>query len=243
MDSDQNSCSILCMWKIFPLLWLATIAAAAAEQSTAYDALRVLGHEMGRDAVAHVISISGADGAPQPEKWKILLQDTSGSDAVQEVEIADGQIASERPPARAVTGSSEGATIDTRRLNLDSTGAYAVASHAAEKSGAQFATVTYTLRTDERGEPVWIVTLEDNSRRRIGTIYIGASRGNITRTEGLFAGVTMQDVETEGDSDDARGILRTAKSRISRSFHQAEVEARDFFERTKQSFTDFMNGD
>ena len=208
------------MLKIFPLLLLAATTAAAAEQSTAYDALRVLGHEMARDAVNHVISIVGIDGAPQPEKWKILLEDTARADAVREVEIADGRIVSERSPARAVTGSSEGATIDTRRLNLDSTGAYAVASHTAQKSGAQFATATYTLRTDERGEAVWIVTLQDNSRRRVGTIYMGRQ-----------------------ETEDTGGVLRTAKSRISHSFHQAEVEARDLFERAKQSFSDFINRD
>ena len=243
MDSDQNSCSILRMLKIFPLLLLAATTAAAAEQSTAYDALRVLGHEMARDAVNHVISLVGIDGAPQPEKWKILLEDTAGADAMREVEIADGRIVSERAPACAVTGSSEGATIDTRRLNLDSTGAYAVASHTAQKSGAQFATVTYDLRTDERGEPVWIVTLQDNSRRRVGTIYVGANSGNIARTEGLFAGATTQELETDRDTEDTGGILRTAKSRISHSFHQAEVEARNLFERAKQSFSDFINRD
>jgi hypothetical protein len=230
------------MLKMFPLLLLAATTAAAAEQSSAYDALRVLGHDLGRDAVNHVISLVGIDGAPQPAKWKILLEDTAGPNAVREVEIADGRIVSERP-ARTVTGSSEGATIDTRRLNLDSTGAYAVASHTAEKSGASFATVAYTLRTDERGEPVWIVTLQDNSRRPVGTIYIGANSGNIARTEGLFAGATTQEVETDRDTEDAGGILRTAKSRISHSFHQAEVEARDLFERAKQSFSDFMNRD
>src|SRR5712692_12116472 len=94
---------------------------------------------------------------------------------VREVEVRNGRIDSERTPVRSVVGSSEGATINTARLNLDSSGAYAVASHTADKSNTRFATVSYTLRTDERGDPTWIVTLHGQSGRPVGTIYIGAN--------------------------------------------------------------------
>jgi hypothetical protein len=243
MDSDQNSCSILPMLKLFPLLLLAATTAAAAEQSTAYDALRVLGHEMGRDSINHVISVVGADGAPQPEKWKIVFEDLRAD--VSEVEIADGHIDSERT-SRGITGSAEGATINTARLNLDSNGAYAVASHTAEKSGTSFATVNYTLRTDERGDPVWIVTLQDESRRPVAAIHISASRGNVTRTEGLFAGQATQDVASAPEfepADQARDVFSTTKSAISHGFYVAQHEAHEMFERVKQSFSDFISRD
>ncbi|MFN2542004.1 MAG: hypothetical protein ABR514_07535, partial [Chthoniobacterales bacterium] len=230
MDSVGNSCSILRMWKMFPALLVAATPLLAQEQPTAYDALRVLGHEMGRDSVNHVISLVGVDGAPQPENWKILLTDPGGG-GMREVEVAEGRIVSERTPARPVIGSSEGATINTARLNLDSSGAYAVASHTADKSGTPFATANYTLRTDERGDPVWIVTLRNDSRRPIGTIHIGANRGNVTRTEGFFAGATMQDVATVPDVEpadqNARGIFQNAKSGISHGFYVAQHEARE----------------
>jgi hypothetical protein len=219
----------------------------AQEQPSAYEALRVLARESGRDAVNHVVSVVGINGTPQPERWKILVDDARSREGVREVEIADGGVVSQREAGRAVAGSSEEATINTARLNLDSTGAYAVASHTADKSSAQFARVSYTLRTDERGEPIWIVTLQDDSGRPVGTIHISANRGNVTRTEGLFAGATMQDVETdrdlerEGESD--RGILSRTKSGISHAFYIAQQEARGMFERVKRSFSDFINGD
>jgi hypothetical protein len=243
MDSDQNSCSILPMLKMFPLVLLAATTAAAAEQSTAYDALRVLGHEMGRDCVNHVISVSGADGAPQPEKWKIVFEDSRVG--VREVEVTDGHIGSERT-SRGITGSTEGATINTARLNLDSNGAYAVASHTANKSGTAFATANYTLRTDEGGQPVWIVTLQDESQRPVAAIHISASRGNVTRTEGLFAGATTQQVASAPEfepADQARDAFSTTKSAISHGFYVAQHEARQMFERVKQSFSDFMDQD
>ena len=142
------------MWKLCAALLFLVTPAFAQERATAYEALRVVGTQLNRDFVNHVISVNGTGGTPQPEKWKILVDDPRARGGVREVEIADGRVASERTPVRSVAGSSEGATINTTHLNLDSSGAYAVASHTAEKSNTRFATVSYTLRTDERGDPV-----------------------------------------------------------------------------------------
>lgn len=233
------------MSKLFAalLLFVAPTLALAEEHATAYEALRVVGTQFGRDVLNHVVSITGVEGDPQPEKWKIMLEDRSARGSVREVKVADGRIASERTPARSVAGSTEGATINTARLNLDSSGAFALASHTAEKSHARFVTASYTLRTDERGEPMWIVTLANRSSRPIGTIYIGASRGTVRRTEGMFAGASMEEVETDRDEEGEGGIISTAKARIKEAFHRAQDEARDMFQRVRRSFTDFINRD
>jgi hypothetical protein len=245
MDSAPERCSISRMWKFSPLLLFFAVRVFAQETGTAYDALRVVGTQINRDSVNHVISVTGTNGTPQPESWKILVEDPRTRGGVHELEVRDGRIESQRTPSGSVIGSAEGATIDTRRLNLDSSGAYAVASHTADKSHTLFSTVNYTLRTNERGDPVWIVTLYKESGRPVGTIYIGAARGNVTRTEGLFAGASMEDVETERDfdseTDDVRDIFTTAKSRISHTFYVAQEEARAMFDRVRRSFSDFIN--
>jgi hypothetical protein len=229
------------MWRSFAAtLLLVAPALAQQENATAYEALRVVGTELGQGALNHVVSITGVKGDPQPEQWKITLEDPDAG-GVRELEVADGKINSEHRPSRAVAGSTEGATIDTSRLNLDSNGAYEVASHTADLSHANFATVDYTLRTDERGEPVWIVTLLSRSSRPVGTIHIGANRGTVKRTEGMFAGATMEDVENDYDSDEESGPFSGVKRRIKDTFHRTQEEARDMFERVKRSFSDFIN--
>jgi hypothetical protein len=235
------------MWKLSALLLFLVTPVFAQENATAYEALRVVGRQLNREFVNHVISVSGLDGDPQPKTWKILLDDPHARGGVREVEIANDRIVSEQTPVRSVAGSSEGATIKTARLNLDSSGAYAVASHTAEKSNTQFATITYTLRTNEGGDPVWIVTLKNESGRPVGTIHIGANRGNVTRTEGMFAGASMQEVETDRDAErdtaESGGIINTAKARIKGAFRRAQDEARDMFGRVRRSFDDFINRD
>src|SRR6266852_6558165 len=119
------------MWRSFVALLLLATPVCAQENATAYEALRVVGAQFGRGALNHVVSITGVKGDPQPKKWKIILEDPDGR-GVREVEVADGKIHSEHRPGRSVAGSTEGVTIESSRLNLDSSGAYAVASHTAE---------------------------------------------------------------------------------------------------------------
>ena len=205
-----------------------------------YEALRVVGSEFGRDALQQIVSIRGTKGDPQPEKWKIVVEDPQGR-GVRELQIADGKIDSDDEADRDLAGSTEGATIDVSRLNLDSSGAYAVASHTAEASHTRFATADYTLRTDERGESIWIVTLRNRSSRPVGTIYIGATGGTVKRTEGMFAGATMEDVENDYDTDEESGPFSGVKRQIKHAFHRTQDEARGMFQRVKRSFSDFIN--
>src|SRR5205809_2069928 len=228
------------MWRSLAALLLLGSSALAQGNATAYEALRVVARQSGRGVLNHIVSITGVKGDPQPEKWKIILEDPGGR-GVREVEVADGKIDSKHSTDRSVAGSTEGATIDTSQLSLDSSGAYEVASHTADLSHASFATVDYTLRTDEHGEPTWIVTLLNRSSRPVGTIHIGAMRGTVKQTEGMFAGATMEDVENDYDSDEESGPFRGVKRRIKDTFHRTQEEARDMFDRVKRSFSDFIN--
>jgi hypothetical protein len=229
------------MWRVcvVALLLLAT-PVWAEESATAYEALRVVGTQFGRGALHQIVSVTGTMGEPQPEKWKIILEDPEGR-GVRKLEIVNGKIDSDDRADPNVAGSTEGAAIDVSSLNLDSSGAYAVASHTAEASHINFATADYTLRTDDRGEPTWIVTLRTRSSRPVGTIYIGATGGTVRRTEGMFSGATMEDVEGDYDQGDGRGVIPNTKRKIKHAFHRAQEEARGVFERVKRSFLDFIN--
>jgi hypothetical protein len=228
------------MWRVWIGLLLLATPVWAEENATAYEALRVLGSEIGRDGLQQIVSIRGTKGDPQPEKWKIVVEDPQGG-GVRELQVADGRIDSDEEADRDVAGSSEGATIDVSQLNLDSSGAYAVASHTAEAAHTNFVTADYILRTDDRGEPMWIVTLRNRSSRPVGTIYIGGTRGTVMRTEGMFAGATMEDVEGDYDQGNVTGVIRSAKRSIKHGFNRAQDEARGMFDKVKRSFSDFIN--
>ena len=240
------------MWKSFLLILLAATPVVAQESATAYEALRTVGAKLNRDAVNHIISVTGVDGDPQPETWKVLLDDKRAPGGAREIEVSNGRIVSENNPTRAVVGTVEGATINTALLNLDSSGAFTVASHTAERSHTAFATVSYTLRTDERSNPIWIVTLQNEAGKPVGTIHIGANRGTVTRTEGMFNGATMDEVVTndvddnqaqDENADDEDNDENIVKRKIKRMFYQTRDEARRMFSKVRRSFVDFFNRD
>lgn len=236
------------MWKyLLPSLFLATTA-FGQENPSAYEALRVVGTQLNREMVNRVVSVSGVEGDPQPRTWKVLVGDRQGSAGVREITVEDNQIVSQRFPNRSVAGSMEGNTINTTRLNLDSTGAYAVASHTAETSHVTFTYVSYTLRTDDRGNPVWIVTLEDRSRRPVGTIHIKANDGRISRVEGMFQGRNMEQVEGDhGQTDDSSPDANddsdenVVKRQFKQFFRKTKEDARRIFGKVRRSFVDFVN--
>ena len=243
------------MWKFLVAALLVAGPVLAQENPSAYEALRVIGTQLNRQMVNRIISVSGVDGDPQPRTWKILVEDRNANGGVREIVVEENQIVSQRVPNRSVVGSTQGATINTARLNLDSTGAYSVASHTAETSHVTFSSTSYTLRTDDRGNPIWIVTLADRSNRPVGTIHIRASDGRVTRVEGMYQGRNMEQVEEyrddpdnppaadeeepaaeEDDSDE-----NIVKRDIKRLFRRTRADARRMFQRVKRSFKDFVD--
>jgi hypothetical protein len=246
------------MWKFLLAILIPAGPLLAQENPSAYEALRVVGTQLNRQLVNRVISVNGTDGDPQPRAWKILVEDRNATGGVREIVVQDNRVASQRVPNRSVVGSTEGSTINTSKLNLDSTGAYTVASHTAETSHVTFSLTSYTLRTDDRGNPVWIVTLSDRSNRPVGTIHIRASDGRVKRVEGMYSGRNMEQVEENRDIDKNRDEIDPAdnppaedeaddadenivKRDIKRMFRRTTNDARRMFQRVRRSFVDFFN--
>jgi hypothetical protein len=234
------------MAKWLILLLFVAGSAFAQERATAYQALRTVGTQLNRDAVNHVVSVTGTNGDPQPDTWKILLDDPKAGGGVRELEVSNGKITSERTPLRSAVEGSIGKTIDTAKLNLDSSGAFTLAQQTAQKSHVTFATADYTLRMDERGNPIWIVALQRQGGEPAGTIFVGANHGTITRTEGLFSGgdraVVMdeQTSESKTDAEDDDGDENVVKHHIKQAYRQASEDVKRTFNKVSRSFVDFF---
>ena len=243
------------MWKLLVAsLWFAA-PIFAQENPSAYEALRVIGTQLSRQAVNRVVSVNGVDGDPQPRSWKVLVEDKNAPNGVREYIIEENRIVSQRAPNRNVVGSTRDGTINTTKLNLDSTGAYSVAAHTAETSHVTFSLTSYTLRTDDRGNPVWIVTLADRSNRPVGTIHIRASDGRVNRVEGMYQGRNMEQVEVNPDSADNPPPVENDEQvqsddktdenlvfkDVKRMFRRTTRDATRMFHRVRRSFVDFFN--
>jgi hypothetical protein len=243
------------MWKLLFASLLLAGQLLAQENPSAYEALRVIGTQLNRQLVNRVVSLNGVDGDPQPRTWKVLVEDKNAANGIREIVVEDNRVVSQRATNRSVVGSTQGATINTSKLNLDSTGAYSVAAHTAETSHVTFSLTSYTLRTDDRGNPIWIVTLADRSNRPVGTIHIRASDGRVTRVEGMYQGRNMEQVEVNPDVDNPPRVENDNQAQnddensdenlvfkdVKRMFRRTTRDATRMFQRVRRSFVDFFN--
>jgi hypothetical protein len=236
-------------WLIVLLALLAT-PLLAQERPTAYEAMRIVGTQGDREYVNHIVSVAGTNGEPQPESWKVLVDDPKARGGVREFEVGNGRILSERTPLRASVENSLGPVIDTAKLNLDSSGAYALAQQTANTSHVPFASADYLLRVDERGNPIWKVSLARQDGEFAGAIFIGANHGTVTRTEGLFAGgadTVMDQPDDEAgsenaneESDDDRDEGNVVERGIKQTFYKVRDDVKQTFFKVRRSFIDFF---
>jgi hypothetical protein len=219
------------MWRLLLALSLIASPVYAQRQATAYDALKVVGTQFHRAALSRVISVTGVDGDPQPTRWTVLIGDRNAPGGVRELQVANGRIVSDRTPD---IGGESRAMINTSRLNLDSSGAFSVASYTADKSHTNFDRVAYTLRTNARGNPTWIVTIQDQARNPLGTIHISANKGNVTRVEGMYRGANMANVQEDTVERGARGEGR-GREPVEEEYADSDVDTGSDDENTEVS--------
>lgn len=204
-------------------------------RDTAYQALRTLGKIRGQSILNHVIEVEGHGGSPQPQTWKVLVDDPAARSGVREFEIANGRIVSERTPTRAYAGSGENAMMDFAKLNLDSTGAFTVAEQEAGKTRFGFDKVDYLLRRDDRGTtPIWVLRLMDSQHVNVATLHVAADSGVITQRRGLNdrgrdADVADDQPIARGDREEDSGREIHVGHEIDKALHRVGGSLQEFF--------------
>jgi hypothetical protein len=156
-------------------------------QVTAYAALRTVGAGRGEKVLKQVLAVSGEGADAQPTRWRICIDDPAARGGVREIEVSGNQITSERTPVKSEWAG--GKDMDLAHLNLDSDGAYQVATQEAKRKGLEFSKVQFQLAADrETGKPGWTVQLADVKDQRVGAMKINADSGTvITSTWGQGA--------------------------------------------------------
>src|SRR5258708_3386070 len=111
-------------------LFLAWALAASAAESvpTAYSALRIVGKQNGAEALNRVLEVRGRFGAPEPETWRVTLEDPAARGGVRELEVQRGQIVGEKTPV----GRAPGSPMNFNQLNLDSEGVFTVGNQEGQ---------------------------------------------------------------------------------------------------------------
>jgi hypothetical protein len=192
-------------------------------QVTAYSALRTVGSSRGEKVLSQLLAISGEGSGAQPNRWKVLIDDPAARGGVRELEVSGNQITSERTPVKSEWAG--GKDMDLAHLNLDSDGAYQVATQEARTKGIEFSKVQFQLAADrETGKPGWTVQMADAKDQRVGAIKVNADSGTIVSSAwGADAPNLVAQQRTSENSDER--FLNSSESQTPAHHSQAEEAA------------------
>jgi hypothetical protein len=192
-------------------------------QVTAYAALRTVGSSRGEKVLKQVLAISGEGSGAQPTHWKVWIDDPGARGGVRELEVSGDQITSERTPVKSEWAG--GKDMDLAHLNLDSDGAYQVATQEARTKGIEFSKVQFQLAADrETGKPGWTVQMADAKDQRVGAIKVNADSGTIVSSAwGPDAPNLVAQQRTAENSDER--FLNSSESQTQAHHSQEHEEA------------------
>jgi hypothetical protein len=194
-------------------------------QVTAYAALRTVGSSRGEKVLSQVLAISGEGSGAQPNRWKVWIDDPAARGGVRELEVSGNQITSERTPVKSEWAG--GKDMDLAHLNLDSDGAYQVATQEARTKGIEFSKVQFQLAADrDTGKPGWTVQMADAKDQRVGAIKVNADSGTIVSSAwGADApNLVAQQRTSENSDEEAAPVAKAAPEKQTPRYAQEQEQ-------------------
>ena len=157
------------------------ISSSFAAEVTALDALKLLPKEQR----ARVVRIEARDGAPEPERWHILVSDPAAENGLKEFVVANGAIVAERGVSQfAESLASEPMLGDNMRFDSDR--AAQLAQQFAQVNAVLLGTIAYQLRKDAATDlPMWRLTCFDKSGKEAGVLTLTATKGWVMSNPGF----------------------------------------------------------
>lgn len=163
---------------IFLLFFISSLSAS----ETALSAINALRDAARPELLAGLVEVKGEHGAPQPEEWIVLCNDTTAQGGVRELTVTGHHIVSERTPLNGFGGEGDLPSLNIANAVIDSGAVFAAANREAIAHHLGFDSINYVLRTDAlSGEPLWIVHLNNASGALVGTIQFSGKSGAIIK--------------------------------------------------------------
>ena len=178
------------------------IATSLAAGTTALDAIKLLPKEQR----ARVARIEARDGAPEPERWYILVHDRAAENGLKEFVVADGAIVAERGISQFAESLAPEQVFGDG-VRFDSDRAAQIARQYAQVNDVTAATIAYQLRKDgPTTVPLWRLTCFNAIGREVGSLTITATKGAVISHQGFTVEPAVEQKERP------REKLRTAPS-------------------------------
>ncbi len=162
------------------ILILAAMVAAspALAGMTARQAWNKLGKQRGLYYLSRMLELRGSFGQPQPGSWRIVVRDPQEPSRTRAFRVTSGSVSTELAPTEGFNPATT--LLDTKKIKLDSSRAFAIANAEAKKARISFDSVDYVLRCRDRStEALYFMDLFDYRKSRVGTLSISAESGRV----------------------------------------------------------------
>lgn len=195
------------MRRLFLLLNFFVATALPAAETTALDALKLLP----KAKAAQLARIVGRDGAPNPERWYLLVQDPADENGVHEFVVAKNEIVASRSISQFAEKLSPADVLSTGALKIDSDRLAKMARQYAEANHTPIAKINYELKKEgPEAPPTWTVSCFDENDQSIGQLVITGGKGNVMAHPG-FALVPAPPVE---EKKPAKSVAAPTPARV-----------------------------
>lgn len=153
-----------------------SLVSQALANETAYKAIKSACASQGKDAFNRVMEVSGTNGVPQPEAWRVSIADPKAQGGLVQVEVRNGKIVG-RKGASARPGASP---IFLNSLKLDSDGVFDLVNREAVTAGISYDRIHYTLSAgNQAGLPTWSVEIFDGPHQKVGSMKVAGDNALI----------------------------------------------------------------
>ena len=150
--------------------------------TTAIGALNLLG----KDAAAQVARIEGRDGHPFPDRWYILVHDSSHQRGLREFVFSAGKLVTGRNLSQFADSLSANDVVGASEIKVNSDKAAAIAAQFAAHNNARLGTIQYELfKSTTPPAPVWRLTCHGVEGESLGTIVLHATKGSLLSFQGF----------------------------------------------------------
>lgn len=181
------------MRAMIPALATLALLTLQTKAGTALDALRLLPQAQWKNLAI----IEGRDGAPAPERWYLLVQDSKEENGYREFVVEGGEILASRTVSQFAENLRPQDVVGAEAVRIDSDRLLSIAQQFANANDFALGKIDYELKkSDAAAGPVWKLSCQDESGGKTAELTVSANKGNVVSHEG-FARVPQKEAEKE----------------------------------------------
>jgi hypothetical protein len=156
-------------------------ASALAAETTALDALKLLPKEKAKNLAL----IEARDGTPNPDRWYLLVQDSTEENGFREYVVEGRQIVADRALSQFTEKLAPEDVIRADSVKIDSDRVVKIAQQYAKASKFPITRISYELKkNDDDTTPVWKVNCWDDAGN-MAEVTVAATKGTVLSHDGF----------------------------------------------------------